>query len=141
MIKLRQTEELLIRLDNPKAQAADLNVAQFLVPFACRLKAVFAKLRVAGVTGTGTYDVNKNGTTVYSGSKIDFATTAVDPTAYNAFTTDPTTFVKGDVISVDVDAVHSGTAAEGFMLLLVLQRGKASQPASTEGGGIGPENE
>lgn len=140
MIKIRQTEELLVRLDSPKAQTADLNVAQFLVPFACRLKAIYAKLRVAGTTATSIYDISKNGTTLYSGSKLEFATGTVDPVAYNAFTTDPTTFVKGDVIHVDVDTAHT-TPAEGLMLILILQRGKASQPAATETGGIGPENE
>ncbi len=140
MIKLRQHEEILVVLNNPALQAADLQVASFLVPFACRLKAFYAKLFIAGTTGTGTYDIHKNGTTIFSGSKIDFATTAVDPTAYNALSADPTTFVKGDVITVDVDAVHS-TPGEGFNLLLVLQRGKASAPAATTGGGVGPENE
>ena len=140
MIKLRQQEEILVQLDNPKLQAADLNVAQFVVPFACRLKGVLAKLTVAGTTGSMIVDVNKNGTTIFSAApKITFATTAQEPT-YAALTTDPTTFVKNDVISVDVDSVHS-TPGEGLSLLVVLQRGKASSAAATTLGGVGPENE
>jgi hypothetical protein len=141
MIKLRQTEELLVTLNLPGPQTADLNLASFLVPFACRLKAIYAKLTVAGVTLTSIYDVNKNGTTIYSGTKLTFATTVADPVSYAALTADPTEFVKGDVISVDLDTAHSGTPAEGLVILLVLQRGKASRAAETVGGGVGPENE
>lgn len=141
MIKLRQTEEILVVLNLPGAQDADLNLASFLVPFACRLKAIYAKLTVAGTTLTSIYDVNKNGTTIYSGTKLTFATGTVDPVSYATLTADPTEFVKGDVISVDVDTAHSGTAAEGLVLLLVLQRGKASRAAATVTGGVGPEAE
>ncbi len=140
MIKIRQHEELLVTLNYPLAQAADANVASFLVPFACRLKAIYAKLTVAGTTLTSVYDVNKNGTTIYSGSKLEFATTAVDPVAYNALSADPTEFVKGDVLSLDCDTAHT-TPAEGLVVQLVLQRGKASRAAATATGGIGPENE
>jgi hypothetical protein len=141
MIKLRQTEELLVTLNLPGAQAADLNLASFLVPFACRLKAIYAKLTVSGTTGTSVYDVNKNGTTIYSSTKLTFGTGSVDPVSYAALTADPTLFAKGDVISVDIDTAHSGTPAEGLVLQLVLQRGKASAPAATVTGGIGPEAE
>ena len=142
MIKLRNQSEEIAYLNNPKAQAADLNVAGYLVPWSCRIKSIFAKLIVAGITGAQTVDINKNGTTIFANAaKLAFATTSQAPT-YDVFAANPTTFVKGDVISVDIDAVHSGTPAEGLMIELTLERTKTG-PASTvaQTGGLGADAE
>lgn len=123
MIRSRNVEEFIVDLSVPGTQSAAANKATFLVPFACSLKAIYAKLGTAGITGTQTVDINKNGTTIWDSTpKLSFATT-VAAAGYDAFATDPTTFAKGDIIGVDVDAVHSGTAAKDLNLLLVLKRG------------------
>lgn len=126
-IKVKNQSEFVANASVPGAAAADLNIYQYLVPFPLRLKAIYAKARVAGVTGTGTYDINKNGTTIFASAKLDFATTSQNPT-YGALATDPLDFVKGDLISVDCDAVHSGTPLDGLALTFVFQRVKNSGP-------------
>lgn len=138
MIKLKNREEFLIDLSVPGTQTAAADKRTFVVPFACRLKAIYAKLGTAGITGNQDVDINKNGTSILSSAnKMRFATTVADPTAGSiTFSTDPTTFDKGDVITLDVDAIHSGTAAKNLNVLLVLQRLKVSGPVSTQIDGV-----
>jgi hypothetical protein len=81
---------------------------------------VYAILRTAGITGTQIVDLNKNGTTVFGAGtvKISFATTV--PTA----TYDPLASLnvaKGDKISIDVDSIHSGTAAVELTVIVDIE--------------------
>lgn len=143
MIKLKNRSQFLVPLNVPGDQTAAVNKAAFLVPFACRLRAIYTALGTAGITGNQDVDINKNGTSILdSANKIRFATTVATPSAGSIdFTSDPITFAKGDVITVDVDAVHSGTAAKNLMINLVLERTTVSGPVATTTDGIGPENE
>lgn len=86
------------------------------------LQSVSAKCVTAGVTGTMTLDVNLNGTSVFtlnneldvaSGATTDNGTAAINGTQ---------TLSTGDVLSVDMDAVHSGTAAVGVRVLLTFRK-------------------
>jgi hypothetical protein len=74
-----------------------------------------ATVDTAGITGTMTIDINKNGATIMASNKISIDSTK--KTSTDAGTTQPdltvTTFVAGDVFSADIDAVHSGTVAKG----------------------------
>jgi hypothetical protein len=139
MIRLKNSSEFLVDLSVPGGQVATNGKRTFLIPFACTLKALYAKLGTAGTTGTQVNDIHKNGTSIFSGAvKVDFATTVTAAT-YGALTTDPTTFAKGDVITVDVDSVHS-TPGENLNLLLVFSR-KQSPPAAMETDTIGNDAE
>ncbi|MCI0348998.1 MAG: hypothetical protein L0Z53_06190 [Acidobacteriales bacterium] len=123
----------------PGTQSAGTNKRFFLVPFACRLKAIFGKLGTAGTTGNQVNDINKNGTSIFSGAtKLNFATGATAAT-YGALSADPTDFAKGDVISVDVDSIHT-IAAVNLGLVLVLQRSLGpSAVATTLTDTVGPD--
>ncbi len=140
-IKVKNLGELIVDLSVPGTQSAAAEKQCFVVPFACQLKAVYAKLGTAGTTGNQDVDIEKNGTSILSSTGgIRFATTAADPNAIT-FTTDPPVFVKGDIITVDVDAVHT-TPAVNLALLLVLQRKRSTGPVgATITGGIGLDAE
>lgn len=128
-IKLKNKSEFLIdAFSLPGTQAAGTHKACLVIPFACQLKAIYGKLGTAGTTGTQSNDIKKNGTSIFSGAtKLDFAT-GVTAATYGALSTNPTTFVKGDILTMDVASVHSGVAAIDLCILLVLQKTKASGP-------------
>lgn len=141
MIKVRNQSEFIVRFRVAGAVAADAAVDAFLVPFACRIKAMYAKLVTAGVTGSMIVDLNKNGTTIFANApKLTWATAAVDP-SYDTLAADPTELVKGDMLSMDVDSIHT-TPAEGLVVELVLERAKQG-PTSTvaQTGGFGVDAE
>lgn len=84
---------------------------------------VHAELATAGTTGTEVYDINKNGTTMLSTKlSIDSGETGSD-TAATAAVIDTTAddVATNDVISVDVDSIHSGTAGKGAVVTLEFQ--------------------
>jgi hypothetical protein len=121
MIRLKNQNEIVVDLGVPATQSAAVNKQVFIAPFACQLKAIFAKLGSAGTTGSQIVDVNKNGTTIFSNAtKLTFAT-GVQACTYGPQTANPTQFAKGDIISVDVDQIHT-TPAVNLALLLVLER-------------------
>lgn len=72
-----------------------------------------AKVKTAGTTGTMVIDIHKNGTTIMTTNKLDIET---GETTTTTAATQPdlttTTFVAGDVFTVDIDAVQT-TAAQG----------------------------
>ncbi|KKN13856.1 hypothetical protein LCGC14_1002070 [marine sediment metagenome] len=122
MIKLQDRDDFKVFISVPGTQTTGKKYV-FVMPFAGWLKAVYSKLGTAGVTGTQTVDINKGGSSVL-GTLITFATTNVDPNLAAVFTADPTSFAKGDFVSVDVDAIHSGTAAIDLSVALVFSRNK-----------------
>lgn len=71
----------------------------------------------AGITGTMIVDVHKNGTTIMTTNKLDIETTE-KTTATAATQPDLTTtaVVAGDILTFDIDAIHSGTAALGLVV-------------------------
>lgn len=142
MIKFKNVGEERVDFSVPSTQTATNDKKTFLVQYPCQLKALYAKLGTAGVTGNQINDIHKNGTTIFTGAtKLTFATTAVAAT-YDTFAVDPVQFVKGDVITLDVDSIHSGTAAENLNVILILQRLRGTGPVGatiTDGIGLDAE--
>jgi hypothetical protein len=81
---------------------------------------VGAYVDVAGTTGVATIDIKKNGTTIFSTTiTIDSAektsrTAATPP----VLTASPTTFAKGDIITVDIVTPLQTTPAKGLTVRL-----------------------
>jgi hypothetical protein len=63
----------------------------------------------AGVSGATTIDINKGGTTMFTTKPTLATTVASSPTPFTADTA--TSLALGDKITIDIDAVHSTTAA------------------------------
>lgn len=88
------------------------NQGFFVVPYdAQTVEIPFAAVRVVSSSGTITVDINKNGTTILS-TKITIdanENTSLTAAAAAVLTTTPTSFTKGDRITVDVDG--AGTDA------------------------------
>jgi len=94
----------------------------YCIPFACQLKGVLARLGAAGGTQATIVDVQKNGSSIFSGgTKINFAASSTTPT-YGALTTNPTQFAKGDVVKIVVTQVGSTPAPADLALALNIQR-------------------
>lgn len=76
----------------------------------------------AGITGTMIVDVHKNGTTIMTTNKLDIETTEKS-TATAATQPDLTTtaVVAGDILTFDVDTIHSGTAAKGLSVRIPIR--------------------
>jgi len=75
----------------------------------------------AGSTGTMVVDIHKNGTSIMTTNKIDIETgekTSADAATQPDLTT--TTFVAGDIFTIDVDAIHS-TAAKGLWVRMAVR--------------------
>lgn len=128
MIKLKNQGEVLLELATTGTQStASGNAAKtssVIVPFAGRLKAVFARLGVAGVTGTQTTDILLNGASLVStGTLLSYASTSVVPTYATAnLNNNPPIFAKGDVLQMTTTAVASGTTAIDQCIYLVIER-------------------
>lgn len=83
------------------------------VPYACTITGIGAYNDTAGVTGTMTIDVNKNGTTIMTTNKITIDTgekTSRSAAVAPVLTT--TALSVGDIITIDNDAIHT-TAGKG----------------------------
>ncbi len=114
-----------------------------LVPFACQLKGIIARVRTAGTTGTMNIDIQKNGTSVFSSgaTAIQFASAATTPT-YGAFAAaNPAQFVKGDIITINITVVHT-TPATDLAIAINLQRQRnTDNNGATETDTLGTEAE
>jgi len=81
------------------------------------IESITARLTTAGSTTT-TVDVNKNGTTIFSSSKVTFAS-SVKNGSVGAFTGGSDSFIGGtDVLSVDIDT--AGTSADKLTVVIRL---------------------
>lgn len=82
---------------------------------------IYANNSTAGTTGTMVVDVNINGTTIMTTNKLDFdsgektTTTASTPPDLTT-----TSLSVGDLITIDVDAVHT-TAAKGLKVYMAIR--------------------
>lgn len=99
------------------AASADA-VATWVAPFAGKIVNVTAGLNVVGASGTHTFDVNKNGVTIFTtqGDRPSTLTTATKTAA--AVVPAVLTFVAGDQFTLDVDAVAAVTPATGATVSL-----------------------
>lgn len=89
------------------------------LPFTGTITEIGAYVDTAGITDTMTIDVNLNGTTLMTTNKITIDTTEKSSrTAATAPVLTTTAVTAGDLITVDIDAIHSGTAAKGLIIRL-----------------------
>ena len=103
----------------------------FVAPFPCLLKGVLGRLGTAGGTQATIVDIQKNGSSIFSGAtKVNFAASSQTPT-YGALTANPTQFVKGDIIKITVTQVGSATAPADLALALNLQRQRGTDNIGT----------
>ena len=71
----------------------------------------------AGTTNNTTYDINKGGTTMFT-TKPTVATTATTGTIFTA--DNGTSLAINDRVSVDIDAVQTTAATDGYVYLYLL---------------------
>lgn len=82
---------------------------------------LYATNSTAGTTGTMVVDVNINGTSIMTTNKLDFDTTEkTTTTAATPPDLTTTSLAVGDIITIDVDAVHT-TAAAGLTVYIAIR--------------------
>jgi len=83
---------------------------------------LYATNSTAGTTGTMVVDVNINGTTIMTTNKLDFDTGEKTTTTASTFPDLTTTSLSvGDIITVDIDSVHT-TPAKGLKLYMGIRQ-------------------
>lgn len=127
--------------DQKRAQRQNLTARRYLTAYVSggqstgTAKATFAPLPEGGryigcvatlgtpATGATTFklDVNKNGTTLYTtqGRRPTFA--ASSGTSVEAAPADVTALAKGDILTVDIDAVGSSTAGSDLKIFITYE--------------------
>ncbi len=120
----RNVRYILIRVLDPATSQTVLATVggDFEVPFTGTITEIGAYVDTAGVTGSATYDVHLNGTTIMTTTKITVETTEKSSrTAANAPALTTTAVTTGDIITVDIDAIQT-TAAKGLTLRLGIRQ-------------------
>lgn len=88
------------------------------IPFNCLIDSVGAYVDTAGTTGTMVIDLNKNGSTMMTANKISIDTgEKSSKTAATAAVLTTTEANNGDIITVDIDSIHT-TAAKGLTIVI-----------------------
>jgi hypothetical protein len=110
-----------VLIDGATDTTADTDIGDFAFesPFAGTITGVGAYVYTAGVTGTMTVDVHLDNATIMATNKISIETgekSSRDATTQPAITT--SALSVGDLITVDIDAIQSGTAAKGLTVWL-----------------------
>ena len=99
-------------------QTVDTDLAgDFEFPFTGTIVSIGAYFDTAGTTGTATTDVHLNGTTIMTTNKISVETgekSSRDATTQPTLTT--TAITAGDILTIDQDAIQTGTAAKGLVV-------------------------
>ena len=116
VLSKRNVRRVLYRvLANDVDQSALTTVGGDLVlPFAGTIIEVGATVDTAGVTGLATFDINKNGSTIMSATKITIdSNEKTSRTAATAPVLTTTTVAVGDILTFDIDAIQS-TPAKGL---------------------------
>lgn len=87
------------------------------IPFTGTITEIGAYVDTAGTTGTATIDVNINGTTIMTTTKISIDSTEKSSRTAGAPALTTTAITAGDIITVDIDAIHT-TPAKGLTIRL-----------------------
>jgi len=120
-----------ILIDPDTDVAADTDIGgSFVIPFAATIlqddtktDQLAAVTDTAGTTGTMVVDVHLNGTTIMTTNKLDIETTeAGTQTAVTQPDLTTTAISAGDVLTFDIDAVHT-TAAKGLKVYMAFREG------------------
>lgn len=110
--------------------AADTTIGgDFTIPFSGTIlqddtlhDQLAATTDTAGTTGTMVVDIHLNGTTIMTTNKLDIETGEKGTqTAATQPDLTTTTVAAGDILTFDIDAVHSGTAALGLKVLMAIR--------------------
>jgi hypothetical protein len=94
---------------------------QWVVPFAATITDVRAYIGTAPVGSTFILDCNKNGTTLFT-TQGNRPTIADGGNASTTTAPDVTALAAGDRVSVDIDAVGSGTAGANLSVSISFKR-------------------
>lgn len=133
-IKLRNTGEVIITLTIPGTQTASgvgSKSAAIPAPFSGQIKSVWAVLGNAGITGSQTTDLTKNGSSlVASGTLLAFATTVATPTYPGTLSANPPQIAQFDLLRLSNTAVHSGTAGLDLTVIVVIQKLRGTGPVA-----------
>ena len=80
---------------------------------------LYATNSTAGTTGTMVVDISLGGTSIMTTNKLDFDTTEkTTTTAATPPDLTDTTIAVGDIITIDIDSIHDGTAAKGLTVYM-----------------------
>jgi|SRR3990167_1984355 len=119
-----------VLIDSATSVAADTTIGgDFVIPFPGTIVQddsnpdyFAAYTDTAGTTGTMVVDIHLNGTTIMTTNKLDIETTEKDTTTAATQPDLTTTAVAaGDILTFDIDAVHSGTAALGLKVTIAIR--------------------
>lgn len=110
--------------DETTALTTGVAKVTFYAPYDFTLSDIFAGLSAQSTSGLPTFDVKKNGTTIFSTTLTIDANEDTSLTAATAyvFTTSPTKFAKGDKITIDIST--AGTGAKGAKLYFLGWKGQ-----------------
>ena len=104
-------------LSRDAANSAAANKLRFRVPFACKIRAVTVATDIAPTGASLIFDVNKNGTTLFT-TQANRPTIAASAVSAAVTLPNVTTLAAGDVITVDCDQVGSSVASTGFTIAI-----------------------
>lgn len=126
MIRAKNQGEMVVPLAAGGTQAVLNGAGVLIAPFNGFIQAIFARLGVAGTTGSQNTDIQKNGVTVFASGAagVQFATTSKVPTYGALAAANPIPVSKGDIITLNTTTVHT-TPAIGLVVLLTFRRGRS----------------
>lgn len=103
-------------------EVAANNEEEWIIPFNGRIVDVIIDAETAPAGSSSIYDVNINGTTIYT-TQGNRPTLAADDTGYYSESGEPevTALRVGDILSYDCDQIGSGTAATRVKVCIVVQ--------------------
>lgn len=137
MIKMKNCGDFVMELTVSGAQTTTAGQpttqTSAIVPFAGRISAIFARLKVQGTTGTQNVDLLQNATSLTSNAGVFNFPSTVGGNAAPTYTLanltstagNPVKVNKGDVISCVNKTIHSGTAANDLSIYITLERQRA----------------
>lgn len=123
-IKYKNLNEVPDRIHAHGTQSVTTDIDSTIVPFSGILSAIFARVRVAGVTGSQVTDITLNGVSIFASGGLTFASGANSPT-YGTLTSNPIKVKKGDQIALSTSSVHT-TPAKSLVVWLVYRRARGS---------------
>ena len=104
-------------LSRDAANSAANDKLRFRVPFACTIRAMTVATDVAPTGASLIFDVNKNGTTLFT-TQANRPTIVASGVSASVALPNVTTLALGDVITVDCDQVGSSVASTGFTIAI-----------------------
>lgn len=112
----------IVTLSSEAVLSLGTGKARVRMPVAGHIVGVTVSVLSAPAGSSAIFDVNKNGTTIF-GTQANRPTVAAGGVSATAGAASVKAFAAGDVITVDVDQIGSGTAGTGFTVAIAY-RGK-----------------